>query len=176
MLWKKKEKIEETKYFCKGINFLKVVEVNGENLDEVKKELFKKIKFGKKILSMNEIQSTTDILKFDIWNSFIWIDAKLLEEGINKKQTNGSTHYRWLGIKDIIIDVIEKEQNYKAISEHLNHQDFYLRTTIQDTAAKVGFDVFNRSNWESFTHTILEFPDNNLSYEFYGKVEKHFYT
>lgn len=179
MFWKKKEstpvqpavqspvKETATRYHCLGINYLDVIEIDGENLDEVKEELFAKFQQVKKIYTKVDIQKMTDLLGYDIWRSFIWIDSTIPQMNILKSQTM-SIKERWLGLKDFDSDELLVDTN-EALAGKLNKQDFYNRVQIQNVAQEVGFDVYNRSNWESYFHRKIDFTDRNLSFEYYKK-------
>lgn len=167
MLWKKKEKeVSESIYICEGINYLQVVEVNGENLDSVKEELFEYFKKANKVYSKSDIQLMTNKLEYDIWNSFIWKDISLKDQD---RKVDIQLRYRWLGlnpelsVNDLLVNPTE------VLTPHINLQDFYDRSQIENISQVVGFSVWDRSNWQHYIKTSVNYPVHNLSYEYYKR-------
>lgn len=168
MFWKKKKEepapqVEEKKsgtgmYDCIAVNYLDVIEVDGENLDEVKEDLFKTLKEKKKVYSKADIQKMTDILHYDIWNAFIWAELPELQ---STPKLSIKIKYRWLGAKNEFTDKVDIDSK---ISKHLNNQDFYERTDVQNAAMKVGFDVWGYSDWQTYTETTRTFPNRTILY------------
>jgi hypothetical protein len=173
MFWKKKQeevpKVEEKKsgegmYDCIGINYLDVIEIDGEDLDSVKEELFEKFKQMKKVFSRNDIEKITEKFGYDIWKSFIWVELPILQ--LNAK-FSVNAKYRWLGIKKEYADkelYIGIENPEELLKSKLNNKEFYNMVQIQNVSAEVGFSVFDRCNWQLFTETTRIYPTETFVY------------
>lgn len=171
MLWKKKkeEAVEESiRYTCRGINYLEIIELNGESLDSSKEELFEYFEKQQKVYTKEEIAIITSKLGFDIWNSFIWIDARFA----NKGTMDVRVLKRWLGVNDITKEPEFLAEINTVLPKYLNHHEFYNRVQIEKISQIVGFSVYDRSNWESFTQITLKIPEYNQTIVYYQKTKK----
>lgn len=168
MFWKKKkedEKENPAMFTCRGINYLDVIELNGENLDSAKEELFDYFEKQKKVYTKEEIDIITSKLGYDIWNSFIWIDTRYADKG----SMNIAVLYRWAGVNNKTKEKEFLEEIKFILPKHLNHVDFYTRVDIETISQIVGFSVYDRSDWKRFTQITLKIPENNQTIVYYKK-------
>lgn len=155
MFWKKKEKpaepVVEIRYDCRGINYLDVIEVDGENLDSIKEESFEYLENAKKVYTRKDIDSLSQLTGFDVWNGLVWIDINELKNA----SIEVTLKYRWGGIKEGMNEGLTVDAN-DAVKGLLNKLEFYTREEIEKVAEKVGFSVFDRSSWKMHTISIYK--------------------
>lgn len=153
---------EEIRYTCYGVNYTDVHEIEGEDMEPLKEELFEKFKQLNKVYKRSEIELITEKIGYDIWKSFHWFD--ITDKGVLQPQI--SVVYRWDDFKPGLLE----EEHQKKQEQLIKRYEFYTRTMIEDASMKQGYSVYDRNNWTSFTKTVFNMKEGEVTV--YSKLPK----
>lgn len=160
MFWKKKNKQEEpapqaqdkpVTYNCDCINYTRIHEIEGEDMEPIKEELFEKLQSLNKVYTRADIDKMSDMIGYNIWEAFHWIptdDYKGMRRRID-------IVYRWEGAKPGLLE----EEYINKQKEHIKEKEFYKRSDIEKMSMKLGYSVWDRNEWMTFRMTTITYAD-----------------